>query len=66
MVRNEIIHEGKRLIPWPVFDDPIKRDWPQILDDIVGEILRYRMKATLARTLNKTGGLSPEASPETG
>lgn len=52
-VRNEIIHEGRRLIPWPIADDPSKRDWPQILDDIVGEILRFRMKATLARTLNK-------------
>jgi len=52
-VRNEIIHKGDRLIPWPVSHDPDRRDWPQILDDIVGEILRHRLNSTLTRTLNK-------------
>jgi len=51
--RNAIIHEGERVIAWPLSDDPKKRDWPQILDDVVGEILRYRFRATLQRTLGK-------------
>ncbi len=51
--RNESIPEGTRLIPWPVADDPENRDWPQILDDIVGEILRERLNATQTRTLDK-------------
>ena len=51
--RNDIVHKGERMDPWPVSDDPKKRDWPQILDDVVGEILRFRFKATLQRTLGK-------------
>ena len=52
-VRNRVIHEGARLTPRPVSDNANERDWPQILDDIVGEVLRYRFKSTLTRTLNK-------------
>ena len=51
LMRNRVVHQGEREIPLPVSDDPAKRDWPQILDDVVGEILRYRLGATLMGTL---------------
>ena len=50
-IRNEIIHHGKREVPWPVGDDPTLRDWPQILNDIVEEVLRQRMRATPTKVL---------------
>ena len=51
LMRNRVVHEGQRHVPLPVADDPLSRDWPQILDDVVGEILRYRLSATLMGTL---------------
>ena len=51
LMRNRVVHQGEREVPLPVSDDPAKRDWPQILDDVVGEILRYRLSATLTGTL---------------
>jgi len=52
-MRNEVVHSGVRWVPWPVSDERRERDWPQILNDIVGEILRYRLNATLTMTLHK-------------
>lgn len=44
--RNKIAHEGVWLDPWPVtVADPEQRDWPQILCDVVGEVLRVRLGA---------------------
>ena len=51
LMRNRVVHEGEREVPLPVADDALRRDWPQILDDVVGEILRYRLNATLMGTL---------------
>lgn len=68
VMRNRVVHEGEREIPLPVSDDPAERDWPQILDDVVGEILRYRLSATLMGTLRAhiKKGLGPQraAAPE--
>ena len=51
-LRNDVVRRGLREVPWPVADDPRKRDWPQILNVIVAEILRYRLSATLTREVN--------------
>ena len=50
-MRNLVVHEGQREAPLPVSDDLAERDWTQILDDVVGEILRYRLNASLMGTL---------------
>jgi len=53
-LRNAIVHHGYNPEPWPITPgDPDLRDWPQILSDIIGEILRYHLKATLTRSLNR-------------
>lgn len=52
--RNKIMHEGVSPVPWPVVpDDPRQRDWPQILCDIVGEILRHQLSASLTGALRR-------------
>ena len=51
-VRNKVIHEGGRWEPWPISSQTHERDWPQILNDIVEEVLRYQLNATPARTLH--------------
>lgn len=51
--RNAVIHEGLREVPWPVADDAEHRDWPQILNDVVAEILRDRFTATKTREVNR-------------
>ncbi len=51
--RNEIIHEGRRDLRWPIDASAEQRDWPQILNDIVDEILRRRLHATPTATLRK-------------
>ncbi len=55
--RNQIMHRGSWPVPWPVVPgDPERRDWPQILCDVVGEMLRQRLGAPL------TGALARHAS----
>lgn len=52
-VRNKVVHRGYSPEPWPVSSDSQERDWPQILSDIVGEILRHHLNATLTRSMNR-------------
>jgi hypothetical protein len=42
---HDIIHRGARPGPWYISTNGKERDWPQILDDIVTEILRYKLRA---------------------
>lgn len=52
--RNQIMHRGSWPVPWPVVPgDPERRDWPQILCDVVGELLRRRLGAELTGSLAK-------------
>lgn len=52
--RNKIMHEGVCPVPWPVVPgDPLQRDWPQILCDVVGEILRCQLSASLTGSLRR-------------
>lgn len=50
--RNAIVHEGSRDFPWPTDEHSLQRDWPQILNDVVAEILRNRFHATPTREIN--------------
>ena len=52
--RNQVIHEGARKfvardLPGATHD----RDYPQILNDIVAEVLRHRLHATKTREVNR-------------
>ncbi len=52
--RNQIMHRGSWPVPWPVVPgDPHRRDWPQILCDVVGEILRISLSAGTTGTLRR-------------
>ncbi|MBF8304468.1 MAG: Apea-like [Dehalococcoidia bacterium] len=52
--RNKIMHEGVCPVPWPIVPgDPGQRDWPQILCDVVGEILRCQLSASLTGSLRR-------------
>lgn len=41
--RIQVVHDGWRPVPWPVDINAGERDWPQILNDVVGEMLRMRL-----------------------
>jgi hypothetical protein len=50
--RNQIMHRGSWPVPWPVVPgDQQQRDWPQILCDVVGEMLRVSTGAALTGAL---------------
>ncbi len=52
--RNAIVHKGQWLVPWPVeLGNPKMRDWPQILCDVVGEVLRVKFGSAMNGSLKR-------------
>jgi len=50
---NAVIHEGLRAFDLPGEGGASNRDWPQILSDVVAELLRCELGADLAGDLKR-------------